>query len=216
MAAPVASFQGGLLISQGDARREAWRLFAQRLELAREIGIETLVISEEIHGRVSSQDIERFRMSLRQAAEQAAALDVRLALEFQARSVFCNNLRTAVALVQEINSPHLGICLDAFHFEVGPSKEADLELLSPENLFHVQLCDLADTLREFAADRDRILPGEGDIALAPIVERLISIGYSRHVAVELMNPRLFQVPPRSFGEIAMTSLRLVLGQAKME
>ena len=73
-----------------------------------------------------------------------------------------------------------------------------------------------DEAREFATDADRILPGDGDTALSPIVGRLKSIGYTGHVSVELMNPRVYQVPPRSFGEIAMTALRLVLGQAKME
>jgi sugar phosphate isomerase/epimerase len=215
MAAPVVSLQGGLLSSQGDARREAWQLFARRLELASELGIETLVISNLVGSSMGEQDVERFRASLRQAAELAAASPVRLALEFQARSLFCNNLRTAIALVEEIGNASLGVCLDAFHFEVGPSKEADLELLTSENLFHVQLCDLADIPREFATDADRILPGDGDIVLAPIVERLKAIGYSRHVSVELVNPRLFHVPPRSFGEIAMTALRIVLRQASM-
>ena len=35
VAAPVASFQGGLLISQGEARKEHWNHFAKRLELDR-------------------------------------------------------------------------------------------------------------------------------------------------------------------------------------
>jgi sugar phosphate isomerase/epimerase len=215
MAAPVASFQGGLLVSQGEARREAWRHFAQRLRIARELDIQTLVIADEVHAPLAAQDVERFRHSLAEAAAQAAAARVRLALEFQARSHFCNNLQTAVALVEEVASPHLGVCLDAFHFEVGPSKTTDLGLLTRDNLFHVQLCDLADTPREFATDSDRILPGDGDIPLATIVERLMSIDYDGYVAVELMNPRVFQVPALSFGEIAMTALRRVLGLASM-
>ena len=44
MAGPVASFQGGLLTSQADARREAWQLFEERLALAGAVGISTLVI----------------------------------------------------------------------------------------------------------------------------------------------------------------------------
>src|SRR5262249_5280823 len=42
---PVASFQGGLLISKGDARREHWQHFAKRLELCRELQIKTLVVA---------------------------------------------------------------------------------------------------------------------------------------------------------------------------
>ena len=39
-----------------------------------------------------------------------------------------------------------------FHYYVGPSKPDDLGLLRRENLFHVQLCDVADVPRELAAD----------------------------------------------------------------
>ena len=77
---------------------------------------------------------------------------MRVALEFQSQARFVNNLQTAAALVAEVGSPHLGLCLDAFHFYVGPSKFHDLGYLNRDNLFHVQLCDIADTPREFAAD----------------------------------------------------------------
>ena len=66
-----------------------------------------------------------------------------------------------------------------------------------------------------AADADRILPGEGSSPPHELVQRLVEIGYSGAVSVELHNPRLWRVPPRQFGEIAMTSLRTLLGQASM-
>ena len=93
--------------------------------------------------------------------------------------------------------------------------EIDLWLLSNENLAHVQLSDIADVPREMAADADRILPGEGTSPPDDLVARLREIGYEGAVAVELHNPALWRVPPRQFGEIAMTSLRKVLGQAAM-
>src|SRR5215831_11384309 len=45
MAIGAASFQGGLLVSQGDARREHWGHFARRLELCKSLGIKTLVVA---------------------------------------------------------------------------------------------------------------------------------------------------------------------------
>jgi 2-keto-myo-inositol isomerase len=214
--APVAaSFQGGLLTSQGDARREHWAHFDHRLTLCRDLGVPVLVVAGDAFGPLGVEDLARLSMSLVDAAKRAADVGVRLALEFDARASFPNNLQSAVALVEEVASPALGVCLDWFHYTVGPSKAMDLGLLTRENLAHVQLSDIADVPREMASDADRILPGEGASPPDDLVARLRAIGYAAAVSVELHNPALWRVPPRQFGEIAMTALRKVLGLAAM-
>jgi sugar phosphate isomerase/epimerase len=209
--APVASYQGGLLATQGDARREHWDHFARRLSLCQELNIGTLVVAADVAGPLSAQDLERVQASLRQVAEQAATHDVRIALEFQGQAAFCNNLETAVALVADVGSPHLGVCLDVFHFYKGPSKAEDLAYLSNENLFHVQLCDIAGTARELASDSDRIMPGDGDFMLAPLIDRLRSIEYQGHISIELMNPTIWRIPAVQFGEIGLRAFEAILG-----
>jgi 2-keto-myo-inositol isomerase len=209
----VASFQGGLLASQGEARREAWELFQRRLDLCRELSIGTIVVACDAPQPLSQQTVERVQMSLVQVSQEAANRGIKAALEFQAGSAFGNNLQSAAALVAEVGSPHLGICLDAFHWHVGPSKTEDLAYLRADNLFHVQLSDLADTPRELATDSHRILPGEGDIHLAPLIEHLRRIDYRGCVSIELMNPHLWQVPALQFADAAMASLRRVLRSA---
>lgn len=212
---PVASFQGGLLASQGEARREAWDLFSRRLELCRELGIGTIVVACDVPAPLSQTTLERVQASLVQVAQECGKRGLRAALEFQADSAFGNNLQTAALLIADVGSPHLGICLDAFHWHVGPSKTEDLGYLTAENLFHVQLCDLEGTPRELARDSGRILPGDGDIALAPLIDHLGRINYRGCVSLELLNPQLWQVPPLQLGEIGMTALRKLLGQAAM-
>ncbi len=212
---PVASYQGGLLASQGDARREHWEHFARRLELCRLLNIGTLVVAADIHSPVEQQDIDRVQVSLVQAAQRAAEHGVRIALEFQARSLLGNNLQSAVALVEAADQANLGVCLDSFHFFNGPSKTEDLAYLTPENLFHVQLSDQSGMARELATDSHRILPGDGELPVAELVEQLRGLGYQGMVSVELMNPEIWQVPPLQFGEIAMTALRRALGLASM-
>ena len=212
---PVASYQGGLLASQGEHRREAWELFRRRLALCRDLEIGTLIVACDVLRPLDPQALERVQVSLAHLAQEAAPHNVRIALEFQASSAVGNNIHTAAALVADVASPHLGLCLDAFHYYTGPSKPEDLGYLTRENLFHVQLCDLADRPREFFTDSDRILPGDGEINLLPILARLKEIDYQGCVSVELLNPQLWQVPPRSFGEIAITALRKLLGVAQM-
>jgi sugar phosphate isomerase/epimerase len=180
------------------------------LALCRELSIGTLVVAADLAGPLGPNDVDRAGASLREAARCAAAAGVRLALEFQAKAAFCSNLQTAAELVARCESPWVGLCLDAFHFYVGPSKASDLSLLAADNLFHVQLCDLAGVPRELACDGDRVLPGDGDFDLDLVVQACRRIGYTGHVSVELMNPQVWQVPPRQFGEIAASALRRVL------
>jgi 4-hydroxyphenylpyruvate dioxygenase len=216
MSAPVASYQGGLLSSQGEFRKEHWEAFGRRLALCRELDIGTLVLAGDIGGPLSQQGIERVQVSLQQAADMAGKHGMRLAFEFQAQAAFANNLQTAAALVAETNSPHLGICFDLFHYYTGPSKAEDLACLTVDNLFHVQLCDLAGVPRELATDADRVLPGDGDFHIEPIVAHLRRIDYGGYVSVELLNPQIWRIPALQFGEVAMTAVRKVLGLARME
>ena len=213
--AVAASFQGGLLVSQGEARREHWRHFEARLGLLRELSIPVMVVAGDAFGPLGAQDLARLSTSLEEAAARAADAGVRLALEFDARASFPNNLQSAVAVVADVGRPSLGVCLDWFHYTVGPSKPLDLGLLTRETLAHVQLSDTADVLREMAGDADRILPGEGGSPPDDLMRLLTAIDYRGAVAVELHNPQLWRVPPRQFGEIALTALRRVLGQAGM-
>jgi 2-keto-myo-inositol isomerase len=215
VALPVASFQGGLLASQGEQRRIAWDHFTRRLATCRAIGIGTIVVACDVPRPLDQTTLERVQVSMAQAAREAERHDVRVALEFQASAAIGNNLHTAAALVADVNSPHLGLCVDAFHCYTGSTKSEDYGYLTPENLFHVQLCDLADRPRELYTDSDRILPGDGDVPLAPLIARLQEIKYQGCVSIELLNPQLWQIAPRSFGEVAITALRKLLGLAQM-
>jgi 2-keto-myo-inositol isomerase len=210
METPVASFQGGLLASQGEARREAWALFDRRIQLCQDLGIQTFVVHCDVPAPLDEQVIDRVRMSLKDAAHRAADHGVRIAIEAQASSALANNIQTAAVLVAEVGLNSLGICLDAFHFYTGPSKYFDLNYLNTENLFHVQVCDLVDTPREFARDADRIMPGDGDIPLEPIVQHLKAINYDAYVSLELLNPSIWQIPALQIGEIGMIAMRRLL------
>lgn len=214
--APVASYQGGLFAPQADQRREHFHTFQRHLALCRAIGTTTLVLAADIFEPITQESFQRLTQSLSEAAGQAAEHGLRLALEFQAAASFVNNLETAAALVEHLGQPNLGLCLDVFHFYKGPSKLEDLVHVTADNLLHVQVCDVAGQFREEMTDADRVLPGDGDFQLAPIVEHLRRIGYAGCVSVEAMNPQLWAIAPRQFGEVAMTALRRVLGQAAMQ
>ncbi|HXG13471.1 MAG TPA: sugar phosphate isomerase/epimerase family protein [Gemmataceae bacterium] len=210
MTLAAASYQGGLLLSQGEPRQAHVDHFRRRLDLCQFFGIPTLVVAADFAEAVDRARVERAVESLRQAAQWAAAFGVRLALEFHGRAPFCSSLDTALALVAQCGEPNVGVNLDVFHYYVGPSKFEDLALLTPDNLAFVQVSDLAGVPRELAADSDRVLPGDGDFQLRPIIQHLRSLGYQGWVSLELMNPVLWQVKATQVAELGYAAVRRLL------
>ena len=207
---PAAAFQGGLLLSQGQERKAHFDDFRRRLELCQRFGIGTLLVVADFAPAVDPTSLERAVVSLTQAGQWAGGFGVRIALEFRAANTFCASLDTAVRLVAACGEPNVGICLDLFHFYTGSSKEADLELLTPQNLFWVQACDLAGVPRELATDAHRILPGDGDLPLTFFLGKLRERGYDGYVSLELMNPTLWQTKASQVAELGASALRRVL------
>lgn len=206
----AAAYQGGLLLSQGEQRAAHFDHFRRRLELCQFFGIPTIVLVADFAQTVEPQALGRAVVSLAQAAQWAAGFGVRLALEFRGADTFCSCLDTALTLVEQCREPNVGVCLDVFHYYKGPSKPEDLERLTAANLAHVQVCDVAGVPRELMTDSDRIMPGEGDFRLEPIVDRLRKIGYSGAVSLELMNPVLWQLKATQVTELGMTALTRLL------
>ena len=195
----AASYQGGLLLSQGEQRKAHYDHFKRRLDLCQAFAIPTLLVVADFVGKVDATDLERAVVSLKQAAQWAAAFDVKLALEFRGSATFCSSLDTALSLVAACGEPNVGVCLDVFHYYTGPSKFDDLSLLTRDNLAFVQVCDVAGVPRELATDADRILPGEGDFRLGPIIQRLRTIGYDGYRVAGTDEPRAVESPGRATG-----------------
>lgn len=210
MTLAAAAYQGGLLLSQGEARQAHYQHFRKRLELCEYFGIKTLVVVADFAEAIDQTSLGRAVVSLKEASRWAAGFGVKLALEFRAKNTFCASLDTALALIEQCDEPNVGINLDIFHYYTGPSKFEDFALLTAGRLAHVQIADLAGVARELATDSDRVLPGDGDFQLAPILSAIRRIGYDGYLSLELMNPTLWRTDAKQVAEIAYTSLRKLL------
>jgi 4-hydroxyphenylpyruvate dioxygenase len=206
----AASYQGGLLLSQGEQRKAHFDHFRTRLDVCQQLNIGTMLIVADFVTAVDQTSLDRAVVSLKQAAQWAGGFDVRLALEFRGSETFCASLDTAVALVEQCGEPNVGVNFDVFHYYTGPSKLEDLDLLTPRKLAFVQVCDFAGIARELARDADRIMPGDGDLKLQPIVGRLREIGYDGWVSLELMNPTLWKMNSLHVAQIGMMALQRLL------
>src|SRR5262249_3771937 len=158
LALAAAAYQGGLLLSQGQERKAHFDHFRRRLDLCQYFGIPVLLLVADFVQAVDATALGRAVVSLTEAARWAAGAGVRLALEFRGSSRFCSSLDTAVALAAQCGEANVGINFDVFHYYTGPSKFEDLALLTPANLLHVQLCDVAGVPLELAAHAARLLP----------------------------------------------------------
>ncbi len=206
-----AASQGGLLLSRGEARTLSWALFRKRLEWLQALGTGTLVITADFHSELADGDVQRAVDSLAEAGELAGRHGVRLALEFQRSAKFCTSLDTALALIAQSQSANVGVCLDLFHYYTGPSKFEDLAYLNRENLAWVQVCDLSGVPRELAGDSDRILPGDGDFQIEPILNVLTQVGYDGFVSLELLNPQMWQIPAAITADAGLRAMARLLG-----
>src|SRR4051812_1002684 len=193
--------------------REAhWDHFRRRLTILQELGVPLLIVAADFTRELNSDDYARAAAALGGAVELARGSGVRLALEFQKTARFCASLDTTLALIAGCDVEGLGVCLDMFHYYTGPSKFEDLAYLTRDNLAWVQVCDLSGTPRELAGDGDRILPGDGDFQLEPILDHLGRIGYDGYVSLEVLNPQLWQIPADRVADVGFQAICRVLGR----
>jgi sugar phosphate isomerase/epimerase len=210
----AAAFQGGLLLTRDGERAVHWDHFRRRLGLLEQLGVPILIVAADFVAEPRADDYGRAAAALAEAAEAAQPAGVRLALEFQKTARFCASLDTALALIAQANAENVGVCLDMFHYYTGPSKFEDLAYLTPANLAWVQVCDLSGVPRELAGDGDRILPGDGDFQLGPILDQLGAIGYDGYVSLEVLNPGLWQIPADRVADVGFQALCRVLAKAQ--
>src|SRR5206468_11353373 len=86
----AAAYQGGLLLSQGEARKAHFDHFRKRLDICQQFGIDTVLVVADFVQKIDHLALDRAVVSLRQAAQWAAAFDVRLAVEFHGKDTFCS------------------------------------------------------------------------------------------------------------------------------
>ncbi|MFM7130935.1 MAG: sugar phosphate isomerase/epimerase family protein [bacterium] len=135
-----------------------------------------------------------------------SSTNIILAMEFRSDSRWLTSLETAVALMDQLADPQIGLCLDLFHFMTGPSKTEGLTRLAIRHIRSAHVSDLIATPRELARDTDRILPGEGDFDIRGLLTLLYEQGFSGPASVDVPNPLLWQIPADRVSDMAFQAL----------
>jgi D-psicose/D-tagatose/L-ribulose 3-epimerase len=124
--------------------------------------------------------------SLREAAEDAAAHGVRLALEplnrFETDRV--NTVEQGLRLCEDVGHDAVGLHLDTFHLhlEERDSGAAVRAAAEAGRLFHVHACE-----------NDRGVPGRGQVAWEGVARALREVAYAGDVVIESFTPAVTSI-----------------------
>lgn len=145
---------------------------------------------------------------LHRLAELADSRGVRLAYEAVPWGRVASHDH-ARRLVEAVDHPALGLCLDSFHVLSAANDASIIDEIPASRIFHVQL---ADAPRLHLVDRawslhHRTYPGQGVLDVAGFVRRLAEGGYAGPMALEVFNDVHQQEDPRYAATGAMRAMR---------
>src|SRR5664279_1096503 len=149
------------------------------LEMCHAVGGTVLLVCSSTSAH-ATDDRDALARDLRNLAMLAVPLGIRVAYEGLSWGRTINEFADAWDVVCRADAPNLGIGIDSFHAFASKSSLEDLEMLSPEKIFLVQLADFmwqeTRTVEEriATARHFRVFPGVGvhSAALAELVMRL--------------------------------------------
>jgi len=171
------------------------------LEMTHALGATVLLVCSSTSAHATS-DPDVLARDLRKLAMLALPLGIRVAYEGLSWGRTINEFTAAWDIVCRADAPNLGIGIDSFHAFATKSSLDDLDMLSPDKIFLVQLADFMwqeiRTVEEriTTARHFRVFPGEGvhSEALAELVMRLDTLGYRGDYSFEVFNDDYSQLP----------------------
>lgn len=180
---------------------------------------ELFAVAEAIGAQsVNAVDVLGGTWSLDDAAEAFAALCDRAAergllvqLEFLPWSKI-PDLEAAWFVVMTAGRANGGIALDAWHYFRSGSAGPLLRAIPGARVIGLQLCDAPTTPEPdpvHATLHERLLPGDGELALGSLVSDLRAIGAVAPVGVEVFSDDLDALDPHEVGRRAGAALRRV-------
>lgn len=183
------------------------------LEMAAVLGAGHVCVNTAFEG-----ELERGApAALRALAQRAADVGLRIAVEAVPCSTLVD-LPAALRLVQEADSPAVGLLVDSWHLYRGGASEEQVRAVPPGLVVAVQLDDgprvpvLPDYLEDTLHHRD--LPGEGELPLVAFLQTLLDHGVRAPVSVEVLSDRLDALPAMEAAERAARTARAVFAQVR--
>ncbi len=184
-------FTGAVGQSYSDAIRDSHR----KLRIAKKLEAGTLVVIPGVQfTHIRSHAARLAFQAVSELCSAAAGSNVRIALQpmhaLYARNwSFLNRLDETLEILDRVNCAHAQFCFGTYHLWREPRL---LERL-PEIADRIALVQLSDWREPPRSENDRLLPGDGEIPLAEIIQKLEQSGYRGLYEVEVWSRDLWKL-----------------------
>ncbi|MCU1522896.1 MAG: sugar phosphate isomerase/epimerase and 4-hydroxyphenylpyruvate protein [Arthrobacter sp.] len=178
-----------------------------KFRLMSRLGMDTILVCSNV--ATASIDDDGLRAEqLSRLAGLAADHGVKVAYEALAWGKYVNDYEHAHRLVQAVDHPNLGTCLDSFHILSRDWDTAPIEGFDPDKIFFIQVADAPKlSLDVLSWSRHyRVFPGEGQFELAKFLGHAVRAGYTGPVSLEVFNDVFRQSDVERTAVDAMRSL----------
>lgn len=190
-----------------DLLRENLRRADAKFRLMSRLGMDTILVCSNVATAQIDDDGLRAEQ-LARLAELAGEHGVKVAYEALAWGKYVNDYEHAHRLVEMVDHPNLGTCLDSFHILSRDWDTAPIEAFGPEKIFFVQVADAPRLSMDVLSwsRHHRVFPGEGQFDLAKFMGHVIRAGYSGPISLEVFNDVFRQADVDRTAVDAMRSL----------
>ncbi|MEJ1195507.1 bifunctional sugar phosphate isomerase/epimerase/4-hydroxyphenylpyruvate dioxygenase family protein [Pseudarthrobacter sp. CCNWLW207] len=178
-----------------------------KFRLMERLGMDTvLVCSNVATASIDSDDLRTEQLGL--LADLAGQHGVKVAYEALAWGKYVSDYEHAHRLVEAVDHPNLGTCLDSFHILSRDWDTAPIEAFNPDKIFFVQVADAPKLSMDVLSwsRHYRVFPGEGQFELAKFMGHVVRAGYAGPVSLEIFNDVFRQSDVERTAVDAMRSL----------
>ncbi|MFB8371127.1 bifunctional sugar phosphate isomerase/epimerase/4-hydroxyphenylpyruvate dioxygenase family protein [Pseudarthrobacter sp. NPDC055928] len=159
-----------------------------KFRLMERLGMDTvLVCSNVATASIDSDDLRTEQLGL--LADLAGQHGVKVAYEALAWGKYVSDYEHAHRLVEAVDHPNLGTCLDSFHILSRDWDTGPIEAFNPDKIFFVQVADAPKLSMDVLSwsRHYRVFPGEGQFELAKFMGHVVRAGYAGPVSLEIFN-----------------------------
>ncbi|QCB96110.1 sugar phosphate isomerase/epimerase and 4-hydroxyphenylpyruvate domain-containing protein [Arthrobacter sp. PAMC25564] len=178
-----------------------------KFRLMSRLGTDTILVCSNV-ATAAIDDDELRAAQLSRLAALAGEHGMKVAYEALAWGKYVNDYEHAHRLVEMVDHPSLGTCLDSFHILSRDWDTAPIEGFNPEKIFFVQVADAPKLSMDVLSwsRHYRVFPGEGQFDLAKFMGHVVRAGYAGPVSLEVFNDVFRQSDVERTAVDAMRSL----------